>query len=81
MARPDGSFYVQPLLHSEAFIMALALPDEETGEPIESSLKAFFFRNGRFWDMEFCLGSGTGQNFSGFPVKIRNFQNLFTFFF
>jgi hypothetical protein len=46
MARPDGSFYLQPADFNDAFAMAVALPDAQTGEPLDNSLQAFIFRNG-----------------------------------
>lgn len=47
MARPDGSFYLQPADFNDAFAMAVALPDAQTGEPLDNSLQAFIFRNGQ----------------------------------
>lgn len=46
MARPDGTFYLQPADFNDAFAMAVARPDPHTGDPIDSSLQAFIFRNG-----------------------------------
>lgn len=46
MARPDGSFYLHPSELSDAFAMAVALPDAHNGEPLDHSLRAFIFRNG-----------------------------------
>uniref|UniRef100_A0A183CHR3 Ureidoglycolate hydrolase n=1 Tax=Globodera pallida TaxID=36090 RepID=A0A183CHR3_GLOPA len=47
MARPDGSFYLHPSEPSDAFAMAVALGDSQTGEPLDDSLQAFIFRNGQ----------------------------------
>lgn len=48
MARPDGTFYIQPSHTTDAFVMAFALPDSHTGEPIDRTLQAFTFRDGLF---------------------------------
>ncbi|KAL3078509.1 hypothetical protein niasHT_006070 [Heterodera trifolii] len=47
MARPDGSFYLHPSDLSDAFAMAVALADAQTGEPIDQTLQAFIFRDGQ----------------------------------
>lgn len=46
MARPDGSFYIQPSDHNSIFAMALALPSPDDGNPLKETLKIFIFKNG-----------------------------------
>ena len=48
MARPDGTFYLQPSDFNDQFAMAVALADPQTGEPQDQTLQAFIFRNGKF---------------------------------
>jgi ureidoglycolate hydrolase len=43
MARPDGTFYLQPANFEDNFVMAVALPDPNTGEPQDNTLQAFRF--------------------------------------
>lgn len=53
MARPDGSFYIQPSDHNSVFAMALALPSPDNGNPIKETLRIFAFRNGLFYILFF----------------------------
>uniref|UniRef100_A0A914LWN1 Ureidoglycolate hydrolase n=2 Tax=Meloidogyne TaxID=189290 RepID=A0A914LWN1_MELIC len=52
MARPDGTFYIQPSHTTDSFVMAFALPDTQTGEPIDRTLQAFTFREGQALRLE-----------------------------
>uniref|UniRef100_A0A915EJT6 Ureidoglycolate hydrolase n=1 Tax=Ditylenchus dipsaci TaxID=166011 RepID=A0A915EJT6_9BILA len=52
MARPDGSFFVQPTDFNDVFAMIFALPNKDNGNPIEETLKVFTFRNGNCLRLE-----------------------------
>ncbi|KAE9556766.1 hypothetical protein FO519_000172 [Halicephalobus sp. NKZ332] len=46
-ARPDGSFYIHPKSKNKKFLMVVAKPNKENGEPLKETLKVFSFSNGQ----------------------------------